>query len=93
MSGKSLNGVKKGDNVSTNNLSFNEWMNLVNAEIPRNEKWADKGASYVGNPRFVSDSSDFIRFKKLQAKSKTYNNNSFGGSTPQDAISAKARVR
>ena len=46
LSGKSLNGVKKGDNVSTNNLSFNEWMNLVNAEIPRNEKWADK-ASYV----------------------------------------------
>jgi hypothetical protein len=31
------------------------------------------------NPKFVSDSSDYIRFRKLQAINKNYNDNSFGG--------------
>tara|TARA_B100000787_G_scaffold98922_1_gene72983 strand:+ start:5720 stop:6190 length:471 start_codon:yes stop_codon:yes gene_type:complete len=31
-------------------------------------------ASYSGNPRFVYDGSDYIRFKKLQAHNKRYNN-------------------
>lgn len=37
-------------------------------------------ALYSGNPRFVYDSSDYVRFKKLQAKNRTYNDSSFGGS-------------
>lgn len=31
------------------------------------------------NPRFVADSSDFIRFKKMNAVNNTYNDNKFGG--------------
>ena len=31
-------------------------------------------AAYSGNPKYVYDSSDYIRFKKLQAKLRTYNN-------------------
>jgi len=36
-------------------------------------------AAYTGNPKYVYDSSDYIRFKKLQAKNRTYNDKSFGG--------------
>lgn len=32
-----------------------------------------------GNPRYVYDGSDYIRFKKLAAKNKNYNDRSFGG--------------
>jgi len=48
------------------------------------------GAGYSGNPRFVYDSSDYIRFKKLQAKNRNYNDSSFGGdkyAASQTAIS------
>jgi hypothetical protein len=37
------------------------------------------GALFSGNPKYVYDSSDYIRFKKLSAKNKTYNDSSFGG--------------
>lgn len=39
----------------------------------------DGGALFSGNPRYVYDSSDYIRFKKLTAENKTYNDSSFGG--------------
>jgi hypothetical protein len=31
------------------------------------------------NPRFVADSSDYIRFKKLKAVNRTYNDKGYGG--------------
>ena len=31
------------------------------------------------NPRFVADSSDYVRFKKLKAVNKTYNDKGYGG--------------
>jgi len=40
----------------------------------------NNGASaYSGNPKWVYDSSDYIRFRKLQAKNRNYNDSSFGG--------------
>lgn len=38
------------------------------------------GSAFSGNPHYVYDSSDYIRFKKLGANLKTYNDKSFGGS-------------
>ena len=32
----------------------------------------------MGNPKYVNDSSDYIRFKKLSAKNRNYNDSSFG---------------
>jgi len=46
-------------------------------------------ALYSGNPRYVYDSSDYIRYKKLIAENKTYNDSSFGG----DEYNASATVR
>jgi hypothetical protein len=37
------------------------------------------GAQWTGNAKYVYDSSDYIRFKKLQANNRNYNNRSFGG--------------
>ena len=34
---------------------------------------------FTGNPRYVYDSSDYIRYRKLLAKNKNYNDVSFGG--------------
>lgn len=37
------------------------------------------GAFYSGNPKFVYDSTDYVRFKKLQAINRNYNDPTFGG--------------
>ena len=37
------------------------------------------GAQWTGNAKYVYDSSDYIRFKKLQASNRNYNDRSFGG--------------
>ena len=50
-------------------------------------------ATYSGNPKYVYDSSDVIRYKKLKAQGRTYNDKSFGGSIPQTQFTALARVR
>ena len=34
---------------------------------------------FTGNPRYVYDSSDYMRYRKLLAKNKNYNDVSFGG--------------
>lgn len=89
---KRVNGVKVGDSLKTTNISIDNFINAINNNSLRN-LYQTSGASYSGNPKFVADSSDFVRFKKLKAKSKTYNDKSFGGSVPQDAYSARARAR
>lgn len=37
-------------------------------------------AGYTGNPKYVYDGSDYVRFKKLQASNRNYNDSSYGGS-------------
>ena len=44
------------------------------------------------NPRFVADSSDYIRFKKDMAKNQMYNDSSYGGYS-NDVYLALKRVR
>jgi hypothetical protein len=40
----------------------------------------DGKAVFSGNPRYVYDGSDYVRYRKLKAINKTYNDLSFGGS-------------
>lgn len=42
----------------------------------------------MGNPKFVFDSSDYTRFKKLSAKNRNYNDSSFVGNNHSGAQSA-----
>ena len=37
------------------------------------------GGAYVGNPKYVYDGEDYVRYKKLSAINKNYNDLSFGG--------------
>jgi hypothetical protein len=37
------------------------------------------GSWWTGNAKFVYDSSDYVRFKRLQANNRNYNDSSFGG--------------
>lgn len=46
-----------------------------------------------GNPKFVYDGSDFIRFKRLSAKNKNYNDSSFGGAGKSNMFIPLNRVR
>ena len=51
-------------------------------------------ATYTGNPKWVYDSSDYSRYKKLKAMSQNYNDSSFGGdqhNASQQAIAASRR--
>lgn len=50
------------------------------------------GAAFSGNPHYVYDSSDYIKFKKISAVLKTYNDKSFGGSN-NGSYSFLMRVR
>jgi len=50
-------------------------------------------AFYTGNPKYVYDSSNYVRFKKLQAVNRNYNDSSFGGAGGSSVASALARVR
>jgi len=50
-------------------------------------------AMYSGNTKFVHDGSDYIRFKKLQALNKTYDDKKFGGAENNQATAALYRVR
>ena len=42
----------------------------------------------VGNTKYVFDSSEFIRFKRLSAKNRNYNDSTFGGDMHNGAQSA-----
>ena len=60
-------------------------------------EWSDTtGSLWSGNQKYVYDSSDYIRFKKLQAKGRNYNDKSFGGPAKGQSSSelvALGRVR
>ena len=53
----------------------------------------DGGAAYSGNPKFVYDGADYVRYKKLKAINKTYNDSSFGGDRNNGSYVALKRVR
>jgi hypothetical protein len=50
-------------------------------------------AMYSGNPKYVYDGSDYIRFRKLQAINKTYNDKSYGGASNSQSQHAINRIR
>lgn len=51
------------------------------------------GAFFTGNPKYVYDSSNYIRFKKLQAVNRNYNDSSNGGENGTTIKQALTRVR
>jgi len=52
----------------------------------------DGEALFSGNPKFVYDGADYVRYKKIKAINKTYNDSSFGGANNGSYV-ALNRVR
>ena len=68
--------------------------NLSRLQRRGDGKSGQKGnAMYSGNTKYVHAGSDYIRFKKLQALNKTYNDKSFGGAENSQHQIAIYRIR
>ena len=81
--------------VMTGSLAQTPFRLAMNAGDPmsrQNIGGAGNGDGASGNQHFVYDSSDYIRFKKLQGKTRNYNDKTFGGSN-NGSYSAIMRVR
>ena len=52
-----------------------------------------KVASWTGNSKYVYDGSDYVKFKKLQANNRNFNDITYGGDRNNASQVAKARVR
>ena len=50
-------------------------------------------ALFSGNPKYVYDSSTYVRYKQMVAKNRTYNDSSFGGDDNSSVQTALRRVR
>jgi hypothetical protein len=59
------------------NASKPGWKGKIGSIISNCDGSGVEGASC--NPKFVSDSSDYVKYRKLRAMNKNYNDNSFGG--------------
>jgi hypothetical protein len=74
----------------TNQLSSSSMVSRIHA----NGGGTQKGqAFYSGNPKYVYDSSSYVRFRKLVAGNRTYNDSSFGGAGGSTVAEALRRVR
>ena len=91
--------VITNDNVPTNIIYGREanqisGNNLSRLQIRGDGTSGQKGtAMYSGNTKFVHAGSDYIRFKKLQALNKNFNDWTYGGANNSQAQHAINRVR
>jgi hypothetical protein len=72
--------------------------NQIKGSVGRNEPafmsdGVQKGDGASGNARYVYDSSVYTKFKRLSAKTATYNKATFGGSNNSAYVSIKAAGR
>ena len=92
-----------GDVISTNygpasskygNIPNQVGGNNLSRVNPTHDGKSTNGTNmYSGNPKYVHDGSDYIRFKKLQAVNRNYNDSSYGGSQNSQQRIAIWRVR
>ena len=50
-------------------------------------------AAYCGNPKKVYDSSDYIKYRKLKAENRNYNDKAFGGDESHSTFTAINHIR
>ena len=73
---------------------INQVNSLITVLQPPGQDGIQQGsAGFTGNQRYVYDSSDYIRFKNLQAKNRNYNDASTGGDQNNGSFVAMMRVR
>jgi hypothetical protein len=73
---------------------INQSGNSMVSRIHANQGGTSTGdAFFTGNPKKVYDGSDYVRFKKIQAGNRNYNDSSFGGENGSTISQALRRVR
>jgi hypothetical protein len=75
---------------SPNPLGGNSMVSRIHA---RSDGTNTGAAFYSGNPKFVYDGADYVRFKKIAANNKTYNDLTFGGAGASYVSRVLGRVR
>ena len=102
-SGSFRAATNAGDVLGTVNQAANSLYGTISNQVARprttgtfkgivDSVKTDGSAAYVGNPKYVYDSSNFIRYKNLAAQNKNYNDSSFGGAN-NSSQQAFRRVR
>ena len=79
--------VKKSGILPKSNL------NSVEEAIKKAPEGGARVALWTGNPKFVYDGSDYVKFKKLQANNRNFNDITYGGDRNNASQVAKSRVR
>ena len=88
------------NNIEPNNIIYGRLPNQVGGNNLSRVQVRGDGTStqngkamYSGNPKYVHDGSDYIRYVKLQALNKSYNDSSYGGAANSQSQHAINRVR
>ena len=88
------------NNIEPNNIIYGRLPNQVGGNNLSRVQVRGDGTStqngkamYSGNPKYVHDGSDYIRFVKLQALNKSYNDSSYGGAANSQSQHAINRDR
>ena len=90
--GDYLGTINSGPNPSLPQINqVNSLMAVLTA--PGQDGLQIGSAGFTGNQRWVYDSSDYIRFKNLQAKNRNYNDSTSGGDESNASQVALMRVR
>ena len=73
---------------------INQSGNSMVSRIHANQGGTSTGnAFFTGNQKYVYAGSDYVRFKKIQAGNRSYNDSSFGGENGSTVSQALRRVR
>ena len=80
---------KPSNQVNAPRAGIHGWQGLAGSGI----RTVADGSAYTGNPKYVYDSSDYIRYKHLKAKNNNYNDSTFGGDQNNASQVALSHVR
>ena len=69
--------TQKINQVSRGRRSANTSSYYLGGSVPTTA--SQRGSYWVGNPKYVYDGSDYVKFKKLQAQNKNFKDPTFGG--------------
>ena len=78
--------------VSSTRRSSNSGWKSAAGRVPISQS-AQGASAWTGNNNYVYDGSDYVRFKKLQAKNRNYNDPTFGGDEHNASQVPRARAR
>jgi hypothetical protein len=73
------------------NASKPGWKGHIGSIISQCDETGIEG--YVGNTKYVSDSSDYIKYKKQRVSNTNYNDNTFGGDESNGSYTFLMAVR